>query len=85
MGRKWEGDVIAGPAAPGGEPQTYRMYFLTTGGLRNFPVEGCWGQSETQTAMWVNFLHRHVHDNMIILEEGKLPQPQCPRYNMLVS
>ena len=34
--------------------------------------------------MQVHFLHRHVLDTVVILEEGNLPQPRCPRCNMLV-
>ena len=34
--------------------------------------------------MRVYFFHRHVRDTVIILEEGNLPNPQCPRCNMLV-
>ena len=34
--------------------------------------------------MGVHFLHRHVLDNVFILEEGNLPQPWCPRCEMLV-
>ena len=28
--------------------------------------------------MIVNFLHIYVWDTMIILEDGKIPDPQCP-------
>ena len=34
--------------------------------------------------MQVHLFHRHVQDNVIILEEGKIPHPLCPRYDMLV-
>ena len=34
--------------------------------------------------MWVHFLHRHVFDTVVILEEGNLPQPRCARCDMLV-
>ena len=37
-----------------------------------------------QMAMRVQFLHRHVGDTVIILVDGKIPHPQCPRCNMLV-
>ena len=36
------------------------------------------------TAMWVHFFHRHFCDTAILLEEGNLPHPQCPRFNILV-
>ena len=35
--------------------------------------------------MRVNFIHRHVKDTMVILEEGNLPHPLFPHCNMLVS
>ena len=34
--------------------------------------------------MQVNFLHRHVQDNVVILEEGNLPHPWCPQFDMMV-
>ena len=66
------------------EPQTYRISSLTTGGPWNCPVEGCPGLATSRTAMRVKFIHRHIQDTVVILEEGKLPQPQFPRYEMLV-
>ena len=38
----------------------------------------------TSTAMIVRFLHRHVWDTMIILEEGNLYHPCCPQCDILV-
>ena len=34
--------------------------------------------------MQMHFFNRHVRGIVIILEEGKLPYPRCPRFNMLV-
>ena len=34
--------------------------------------------------MQVHFLHRHVLDAVVILEEGNLPHPGYPRCDMLV-
>ena len=34
--------------------------------------------------MRVHFLHRNVLDTVVILEEGNLPHPRCPRCDMLV-
>ena len=53
------------------------------GGARECPVEGCLGRSGTRTAMRVHFWRRHVRDVVIILEEGNLPHPRCPRCGML--
>ena len=30
-------------------------------------------------------MHRHVHDTVVILEEGNLPLPLCPRCDLQVS
>ena len=62
----------------GEELQTYRMEFIAKGGPRSCPVEGCPGRAATRTAIRVHFLHRHVRDTVVILEEGNLPHPQCP-------
>ena len=35
--------------------------------------------------MRVHFLHRHVHNTGVILEEGNLPIPRCPRCDLQVS
>ena len=34
--------------------------------------------------MQVHFLHRHVRDTVVILEEGNLHHPRCHRCDMLV-
>ena len=48
------------------------------------PVEGCWGWVTIRTNLWVYFVHRHVQDTLVILEEGKRPHPQCNKYDMFV-
>ena len=63
----------------------YKMNFPKKGGRRQCPVEGCPGVSETRAAMRVHFVHRHVHDTVVILEEGNLPLPRCPRCDLQVS
>ena len=54
------------------------MNFLTKGGRQQCPVEGFPGVSETRAAMRVHFLHRHVHDTVVILEEGNPPPTMVP-------
>ena len=63
----------------------YKMSFPTKDGMRQFPVEGCPGVSATRAAMQVHFVHPHVHDTVVILEEGKLPLPRCPQCDLQVS
>ena len=81
-GSRWE--TALGNYGPGGKPHTYRMDFPTAGGPRNCPIEGCLEQAATRTTMRVHFLHRHVRDFVIILEEGNLPHPRFPHCNMLL-
>ena len=71
-----KGRHILAATAPGEEPRTYKMDFLTTGGARNCPVEGCPGRAVTGMLMRVKFIHHHVWDTVVILEEGKIPQPR---------
>ena len=35
--------------------------------------------------MRVHFVHRHVHDTVVILEEVNPPLPRCPRCDLQVS
>ena len=48
-------------------------------------MEGCPGVLATRAAMRVHFVNRHVHDTVVILEEGNLSLPRCPRYDLQVS
>ena len=60
------------------------MSFPAKGGPRWCPVEGCLGALATRTAMRVHFVHRHVHDTVVMLEEGNLPLPRCPQCDLQV-
>ena len=60
------------------------MSFPKKGGPRRCPVEGCPGALATRNVMWVHFVHRHVHDTVVMLEEGNLPLPRCPRCDLQV-
>ena len=68
----------------GDEPRNYSMAFPARAGTSTCPVEGCSGQASTRTAMRMHFWCRYVMDTMVILEEGNLPHPQCPLFDMLV-
>ena len=65
--------------------QTYRMASPAKGGPRKCPVARCPGRVETRTAMRVNFVHRHVLNIVVIMEEGSPPlHPRCAQCEMLV-
>ena len=66
------------PQTDGGT-RTYKMSFPAKGDRRRCPVEICPGVLATRTEMRVHFVHRHVHDTVVMMEEGKLPLPRCPR------
>ena len=55
------------------------------GGPQKYPVAGCPGRVATRTAMRVHFVHRHVLNTAVILEEGKSPHPRCARCDMQFS
>ena len=61
------------------------MLFPEKGGRRRCPVERCTGVLATRATMRVQFVHRNVHDTMVMLEEGNLPLPRCPRCELQVS
>ena len=42
-------------------------------------MERCPGVLETRAAMRVHFVHRHVYDTVVILEDGNLPLPRFPQ------
>ena len=41
--------------------------------------------SATRAVMRVHFVHRNVHDTVVILEEGNLTLPRCSRWDLQVS
>ena len=47
-------------------------------------MEGFLGQVETRMEMRVHFLHRHVLNTVVILDEGTPPNPRCDQCDMLV-
>ena len=63
--------------AAGTGPRTFRMTFPATGGLRNYPVAVWPLRVTTRTAMRVHFLHQHVLNTVVILEEGNSPHSRC--------
>ena len=65
-------------------PQEYRTSFPTKGGPRTCPVEGCLWKMATRTAIRVHFVHRHVLNTVVMLEEGNFPHPWCDKCSMQV-
>ena len=65
----WEGRNTAAPLGPPEKSGAgmYKMHFPAKDGIRRCPVEGCPGVLATRAAMWVHFVHRHVHDTVVIL------------------
>ena len=61
--------------AAGRVPQVYWMSFPAKGGPQTCPVEGCLGIVVTRIVMGVHFVHRHVLDTVVMLEEGNSPHP----------
>ena len=55
----------------------FRVSFLTKGGPRRYPVEGRPGTLAMRTAMWLHFVHWHIQDTVVILEEGNFPHSWC--------
>ena len=70
MGRGYQG---GSPPPPAGEVQTYLVFFLERLLRIRFLVEGCLGGASNWTNLQVHFLHRHVWDTIVILEEGNQP------------
>ena len=60
------------------------MAFPTKSGSRHCPVEGYSGQAAMQTAVRMHFWNWHIRYTVVILEEGNLPHPWCPLYNMMM-
>ena len=78
---------MAAPLGPqtNGEPRTYKMHFPAKGGRRRCLVDRCPGVLATRAAMRLHFVHRHVHNTVVILKEGNLPLPRCPWCDLQVS
>ena len=49
------------------------------------PGGGVSGGSTNQTNLRVYFLHRHVRDTIVIMEEGSRTYPRCPKYEIFLS
>jgi exonuclease III len=65
------------------QPITFYCNMPTKGVRYECPVPFCNGGATTRYNMRVHFAHRHVHDVLIIHEEG--PLPRCAACDMFVS
>ena len=83
----WEGRTTETPLGPPDNwgAQVVLNEFPAKDSRQRCPVEGCPGVSATREAMRVHFVHRHIHNTVVILEEGNLPLPRCPRCDLQVS
>ena len=61
------------PPLLAGYIQMYWVSFLSGEVPRKFPIKECRGQAATRAALRLNFLHRHIRDTMVILEDDNLP------------
>ena len=73
------------PPPPTGESKTYQVYFPSAIMRLRCPVARCQGGETIRTNLQVHFAHRHVKDDVVILEEGNHPYPRCPKCEMFVS
>ena len=62
----------------------YLMLLPAAVGLQDGPVEGYRGRAATIMVLGVHLLPIHVRYTLVILDEGNLPHPWCPRCDILV-
>lgn len=63
----------------------YRVSFPKTLRRLACPVEGCGGSAVTHEGLRRHFMHRHVTDTIVILQEGTTPLPRCELCDMFVG
>ena len=66
------------------EAQTYRVSFLKHLSRLWCLVAGCLGGASSRTNLRIHFVHCHVRDAIVILEEGNRPYPRFPQCDMFV-
>ena len=66
------------PPHPLDEPMNYRASLLRTSCDIYFPVGGCSGRALIQSTLRIHFLHRHVQEALVVLDEDNHPLPCCP-------
>ena len=42
-------------------------------------LKGCQGRTKIRTNLWVNYVHLHVKDTMVVMDKGNRPNLHCYR------
>ena len=66
---------------PPSYPQTYCVSFSKAARILELAVKGCQVRVTIQKNLWIQLVHLHVQDMIVILEEGNCPHPHCPGCN----
>ena len=67
------------------DPRLYnRVSFPRASRSIGCPVEVCEGRVTTRTNLRIHFVHRHMWNTIVILEEGNRPHPRCPSCDMFI-
>ena len=64
---------------PPAEPRVYRISIPREAFDIAYPVEGCPWRANIRIALQNYFLHRHMQDMLVVLEEGGHPLLLCPK------
>ena len=62
-------------------PSLYRVSYPIAAGFIGFIEGGCKGRVMMRTNLHIHFVHRHMGNTVLILEEGNRPHPFCPAWN----
>jgi hypothetical protein len=68
-----------------GPPARYCISFPSYADSINCPVDGCPGRATNRNNLRRHFMHRHVRDELVILEEGTALLPRCELCDMFVT
>ena len=60
-------------------PQLYCLSLPKKAGLVEFPAKGCSGRATSHTKLRIQFMHFHMRDAVVILEEGNHPPHPIPQ------
>ena len=60
------------------DPHINRVSLPNMAGLLGGPFKGCMGREMIRINLWIHFVHLHVQEMIIIMEEGNSTCPYCP-------